>query len=76
MVRVLRFLLVFVGLVLFSAVLSAVTTVLLSPFWSWFEHSYGIEAVGHSGPAAWCYLVTFFVFLCIETLIMTLRRRR
>ena len=76
MVRVFRFLLVFVGLVLFSAVLSAVTTVLLSPFWSWLERAYGIEAVGHSGPAAWCYLVTFSVFLCIETLIMTLRRRR
>ena len=29
------------------------------PFWSWVEERYGIEAVGHSGPAEWCYVAAF-----------------
>jgi hypothetical protein len=29
-------------------------TILLYPIWSWIETSYGIESVGHSGPADWC----------------------
>ena len=42
-----------------SAPLSVLATILLLPVWSWLESSAGIEAVGHSGPAAWCYFVTF-----------------
>ncbi|HYC33444.1 MAG TPA: hypothetical protein VEB59_14245 [Gemmatimonadales bacterium] len=35
--------------------LAAVLTLALLPLWSWLEATRGIESVGHSGPAAWCY---------------------
>jgi len=40
---------------------SFVLTILLFPFWSWIESSFGIESVGHSGPGDWCFLVTLGV---------------
>jgi hypothetical protein len=46
-----------------SVPLSILITILLSPFWSWFEASTGIESLGHSGPAEWCYLVIFLLFV-------------
>jgi hypothetical protein len=42
-----------------SMVIGAVLTVLLVPLWSWLEASTGIESIGHSGPASWCYAATF-----------------
>jgi hypothetical protein len=39
--------------------LSILGTILLFPVWSWLEASTGIESVGHSGPAEWCYAVLF-----------------
>jgi O-antigen/teichoic acid export membrane protein len=41
-----------------SIVIGAVLTVLLVPLWSWFEAGTGIESIGHSGPASWCYAAT------------------
>jgi hypothetical protein len=35
------------------------------PLWNWFENSHGIESVGHSGPADWCYLATFSVVVIL-----------
>jgi hypothetical protein len=40
---------------------AAVLTWLLSGFWDWFELRSGIESVGHSGPAGWCYCAVFAV---------------
>jgi len=37
---------------------SGYLTWMLLPVWRWSEEFFGIEAVGHSGPADWCYLVT------------------
>jgi hypothetical protein len=45
-----------IALVALALPVSVVTTFLLSPFWSWLEASTGIESIGHSGPADWCYL--------------------
>lgn len=36
-------------------------TLMALPFWSWLEVTYGIESVGHSGPAEWCYVVVYGV---------------
>lgn len=47
-------------------------TVLVWPFWGWFESVTGVEALGHSGPATWCYLATYAAFL---GLLVVLRRR-
>ena len=44
--------------------IAIVSTILLTPFWSWLEASIAIEAVGHSGPAEWCYL---FIYILVVT---------
>jgi hypothetical protein len=56
--------------------LSAVTTILLFPLWSWIEDSTGIESVGHSGPDGWCYVVVFFIFVSGATLMVFRHRDR
>lgn len=51
-----------IGAVLLLCVpLSFIVTLLATPLWSWIEASYGIESVGHSGPAEWCYVVVYGV---------------
>ena len=40
-----------------------IVTLFLSPLWSWIEARYGIESVGHSGPADWCFVAVYAVFL-------------
>jgi hypothetical protein len=48
------------GLTLFLvAPLSILITILLVPLWRWLEAATGIESIGHSGPALWCYGVVF-----------------
>ncbi len=41
--------------------LSLVATFILMPLWSWLEARYGIESVGHSGPAEWCYVAVYAI---------------
>jgi len=38
--------------------LSALLTLLMWPWWGWFEARTGIESLGHSGPADWCFVAT------------------
>jgi hypothetical protein len=40
-------------------------TIVLMPLWSFVESHYGIESVGHSGPADWCFAVTYGVVLLV-----------
>jgi hypothetical protein len=63
------------GVVLVAAPLSILATILLFPFWSWLEASTGIESVGHSGPAEWCYAAVFLILAASGGLIMFFRRR-
>lgn len=51
------------SLVVLGIPLALVVTVLLFPFWNWFETRTGIEAVGHSGPATWCFVAVYFTML-------------
>lgn len=39
--------------------LAFAVTVASAPFWAWVEARFGIEAYGHSGPAAWCYWTVY-----------------
>ena len=73
--RTLSFLLKALGLVAVALPVSIVATFLLSPFWSWLEASTGVESIGHSGPADWCYLVVLLLVLGIAVLAMGIRRR-
>ena len=50
-------------IILLSLPVSFMVTILLFPFWSWLEASSGIESVGHSGPAEWCYWGVYFLMV-------------
>ena len=57
-----RFLGAWLLLLVLTLPLAAATTIALLPAWSWFEGRWGIEAVGHSGPATWCYVSTYLAW--------------
>ncbi|MEQ1511221.1 MAG: hypothetical protein ABL934_00925 [Lysobacteraceae bacterium] len=44
---------------LLSVPVSVATTLLLLPLWSWIEAHWGLESLGHSGPADWCYFAIY-----------------
>ena len=54
---------------IFVAALPAamVVTFLLSPFWRRLEATSGIESMGHSGPADWCFAVVYAVIAVAGT---------
>ncbi len=47
---------------------SFIATILLVPFWRWLEADRGIEAIGHSGPAEWCFWLMWA--LCVATALV------
>lgn len=51
------------GLLLLGMPLAFVLTMLLYPFWNWFEAASGVAAMGHSGPAGWCYVAIYSAML-------------
>jgi len=51
--------------VLIALPLSLVATVVLFPVWTWLEANAGIESIGHSGPATWCFVVTFLLVAAV-----------
>jgi len=63
-------------LVVACAPLAILATLVLVPFWSWVERRHGIEAIGHSGPAEWCYVATYVALVTFVALVALLRRRR
>ena len=50
-----------IGVLLLSMPVAVLVTIFLMPLWSWIEATYGIESIGHSGPADWCFEVVFAV---------------
>jgi hypothetical protein len=56
-----KYIIAFVVVLVVALPLSAVLTWMLSGFWDWFERHSGVESIGHSGPAEWCYWAVFSV---------------
>lgn len=52
-----------------------VGTFLSMPLWSAIESSTGIESVGHSGPAEWCFLAMWATLFCVAIGGLQLIRR-
>ncbi len=50
-----------IGTCAVSVPIAFVVTILLFPLWSWVEDTFGIESVGHSGPAGWCFVLTYLI---------------
>lgn len=62
----LGYVILLVAVLLAATFLGVLLTLLLVPFWRWLEATYGVESIGHSGPAEWCYVAAFLV--CLLTL--------
>ena len=45
--------------------IAIIVTLVTASFWLWIENSFQIEAYGHSGPAQWCYLVSYGVVVAL-----------
>ena len=51
------------ALCLVALPLAAIVTFLLIPLWRWLEATTGVESIGHSGPANWCFVAVYLVIL-------------
>jgi uncharacterized membrane protein YphA (DoxX/SURF4 family) len=69
---------VMIGLAIALAAMpiAVVVTIAALPVWSWLEAATGIESIGHSGPAEWCYLVTYLIVAACGALLWSRKRRR
>jgi hypothetical protein len=76
MKRVLRSVLIGLAVLAACVPIAAVITLALLPFWSWVEATLGIEAVGHSGPADWCFEAVYGVCVVSIGLWLQIRPRR
>ena len=66
-----------IGMVLVLALpIAFLTTILIHPFWRWFERISGIESFGHSGPAGWCYWFDYIAIIVIALTIWICIRNR
>jgi H+/Cl- antiporter ClcA len=65
-----------IGVALLSIPVAIIVAILLVPFWSWLEATSGIESLGHSGPAEWCYLVVYILVVSICGWIWMLLRKK
>ncbi len=63
MTRIWRGLAMIAVIVLLGVPVTFFATIALLPLWSEIERRYGIESVGHSGPADWCFWVVFVIYL-------------
>ena len=63
MIRIWRGLAVIGLIVLLGVPVTFFATIALLPLWSAIERRYGIESVGHSGPADWCFWTVFAIYL-------------
>jgi hypothetical protein len=69
--------LLWIGATIAALPLALILTILLWPFWNWFELVSGIESLGHSGPAAWCFGAVYgFISFVIFTLGWYSRKKR
>jgi hypothetical protein len=62
------------AILLISVPLAIFITIVLRPLWSWLEATFNIESIGHSGPAEWCYLTSYFTIVCCFCLIWWSKR--
>jgi len=74
--RLIKFLIVAAVIALLTMPAAFMTTLLLYPLWSWIEATFGIESVGHSGPADWCFLVVYASLLAAALFLLWRSWRR
>ncbi len=55
--------------------LAFITTLILAPFWRWLDTDMGVESLGHSGPAQWCYWTGLYSLLFVLAWINASRKK-
>ena len=65
-----------IALLLLAVPVSLFATMLLLPLWRWIEADLHVEAVGHSGPAGWCFIATYVVVGVAGGVVWAYRTRR
>jgi hypothetical protein len=63
--RVVRRAAVLILLALAAMPASVIATLAFLPFWSFVERRFGIESVGHSGPADWCFAAVYVAWMTL-----------
>jgi hypothetical protein len=63
-------------MLLLAVPVSVFLTLLLLPLWRWIEANGHVEAMGHSGPAGWCFVATYAVVTLAGGLAWFHRTRR
>jgi hypothetical protein len=63
MTRLLRGLAIWASIVVLGVPATFFLTIALLPLWGAIERRYGLESVGHSGPADWCFWTVFLLYL-------------
>jgi len=71
-----RTILIFIVSAVLAAPIAVVATFMLWRFWDWFERKTGIESLGHSGPAEWCYLAIYTILVSVVLIALVVRQRR
>ena len=64
------------GITLLSVPVGLIITFLLIPFWGWLEKRFGIESIGHSGPAGWCYIASFILAVTVLGWLWLFKRKK
>jgi hypothetical protein len=64
-----------VGIVALSLPVTFFLTMVLMPVWSEIERRWGIESVGHSGPAGWCFIAVFVCVVATSVTVYLVRTR-
>ena len=70
-----KYLIIAVLVAVMAVPLTLIATFLLLPVWNWVERELGIEAVGHSGPAEWCFFAIYGLILCIAAPVAVIKGR-
>ena len=63
-------------LLLIALPVAAVVTLMALPLWNLIETRAGIESVGHSGPADWCFEVTYGLIVAVGIAVEVMRKCR
>jgi hypothetical protein len=71
-----RVALTLLGVILLAAPVGVVLTILLQPLWSWLEARTGLESLGHSGPAGWCYVAVWMLVASFAGYVVLSRSRK
>jgi len=73
--RIIRQVVIFVIGALLIMPLAIFLTFMLWRFWDWFERVSGIESLGHSGPAEWCFVAIYIMLISVFVIYYIARKR-